>query len=210
MNRWTLTAIAGALGLLAGAAPAHAVSLTADPSNVLSSGGYRVTLNQLSASQYSVAVTGNNNGRTAADGTGPMKHSVGRISLGFLRADNTYITLNEAASSGGTTGGGGFVGSPWAVAVNADVIRFNAPAEINDLAQFGANTFNGVVTLGSGEAPARITAALQNGTQQWYGEIRGVNFGDQGDLTPEPASLALALPGLLPLALMLRRRKRIE
>jgi len=175
---------------------------------MLASGGYSVTINQLSTSQYSVAVTGINNGRPATDGTGPQKHSVGRISLGFLRANNTYIAPNEAASSGGTTGGGGFVASPWVVAVNSDVIRFNAPAEINDLAQFGGNTFNGIVTLDSSEAPARITAALQNGTQQWYGEIRGVDFGGQGDLSPEPGSLALALPGLLPLALMLRRRRR--
>lgn len=176
--------------------------------NPLSSGTYNVTINQLNATQYSVAVSGNNDGRLVADGSGPQKHSVGRISVGFLRANNTYIGINEAGSSGGTSSGAGFVGSPWVVAVNADVVRFNAPAELNDVAQFGGNAFSGLITLVAGETPARITAALQNGTQQWYTE--GTNFGGQGDLTPEPASLALALPGLLPLALMLRRRKRTE
>jgi hypothetical protein len=176
--------------------------------NPLSSGTYSVTINQLSSTQYSVAVTGNNDGRAVADGTGPQKHSVGRISVGFLRANNTYIGLNEALSSGGTNSGAGFVGSPWVVAVNADVVRFNAPAELNDVAQFGGNSFNGIITLAAAEAPARITAALQNGTQQWYTE--GTDLGGQGDLTPEPGSLALALPGLLPLALMLRRRRRTE
>jgi hypothetical protein len=176
--------------------------------NPLSSGTYSVSINQLNPTQYSVVVSGNNDGRLVADGSGPQKHSVGRISIGFLRADNTYIGPNEAASSGGTSSGAGFIGAPWVVAVNADVLRFNAPSETNDVAQFGGNSFSGIITLASAEAPARITAALQNGTQQWYTE--GTNFGGQGDLTPEPASLALALPGLLPLALMLRRRKRTE
>lgn len=208
MNRWTLTAITGALGLLLSGAPAHALNLTADPMNPLSSGTYSVTINQLNATQYSVAVSGNNDGRTVADGSGPQKHSVGRVSIGFLRADNTYIAPNEAASSGGTNSGAGFVGSAWVVAANAEVVRFNAATELNDVAQFGGNSFNGIVTLAAAETPARITAALQNGTQQWYTE--GTDFGGQGDLTPEPGSLALALPGLLPLAMMLRRRKRTE
>lgn len=207
MNRWTLTVITGALAMLLGGAPAHALSLTADPMNPLSSGTYAVTVNQLSNTQYSVTVSGNNDGRPAPDGTGPMKHSVGRVSVGFLRADNTYIGLNEALSNGGTSSGAGFVGSAWVVTSEADVLRFNAPAEINDVAQFGGNSFTGVITLASAEAPARITAALQNGTQQWFAEGAGTDFGGQGDLTPEPGSLALALPGLLPLAMMLRRRR---
>ena len=207
MNRWTLTAITGALGLLLGGSPAHALNLTANPMNVLSSGTYNVTINKLNALQYSVAVSGNNDGRLVTDGSGPQKHSVGRISIGFLRADNTYIAPNEPGSNGGTTSGAGFVGAPWVVTSNADVVRFNAPAEINDVAQFGGNIFNGIITMDVADTPARVTAALQNGTQQWYTEGNDVNFGGQGDLTPEPGSLALALPGLLPLAFMLRRRR---
>jgi hypothetical protein len=88
------------------------------------------------------------------------------------------------------------------------VVRYNAPSISNDVGAFGENTFVGLLTLGSAETPARITAALQNGTQQWYTE--GAFLGGQGDLTPEPASLALALPGLLPLAMALRRRRKTE
>jgi hypothetical protein len=189
-------------------APAHALNLTANPMNPLSSGTYSVTINQLTTTQYSVVVTGNNDGRLTNDASGPQKHSVGRVSIGFLRADNTYIQLSEAASSGGTSSGAGFVGAPWVITTEADVLRFNAPAELNDVAQFGGNSFSGIVTLAAAEAPARVTAALQNGTQQWYTEGSGSDIGGQGDITPEPGSLALALPGLLPLALMLRRRRR--
>ncbi|MCC2671199.1 MAG: hypothetical protein K0Q72_3670 [Armatimonadetes bacterium] len=176
--------------------------------NPISSGSYSVTINQLNATQFSVTVVGNNDGRLVADGSGPQKHSVGRISIGFLRANNTYIAPNEAGSSGATNSGGAYVGSPWVVTLDADVVRFNAPSITNDVGAFGENMFSGIVTMASAESPARITAALQNGTQQWYTE--GAFLGGQGDLTPEPASLALALPGLLPLGLMLRRRRRIE
>lgn len=205
MNRLTLTALTAGVGLLISAAPAHAVTLTATPSNVLSSGTYNVTVNPLSATQYSVTVTGNNDGRTVADASGPQKHSVGRISIGFMRSNFTFISPNEAASNGGTTSGGGYVGSPWVVATESDVLRFNAPAEINDVAAFGGNLFSGVITLSSAETPVSFTAALQNGTQQWFAQ--GSPFPGQGGLVPEPSSLALALPGLLPLALMWRRRR---
>ncbi|MGV3720722.1 MAG: hypothetical protein ACO1SX_07405 [Actinomycetota bacterium] len=206
MNRLTLTALTAGVGLLISAAPAHAVTLAATPSNVLSSGTYNVTVNALNATQYSVTVTGNNDGRLVADGSGPQKHSVGRISIGFLRSDFSLIAPNEAASNGGTNTGGGFVGSAWGVTlVGSEAIRFNAPAEINDVSAFGGNIFSGIITLNSAETPVTFTAALQNGTQQWFAQ--GSPFPGQGDLVPEPSSLALALPGLMPLALMWRRRR---
>lgn len=207
MNRLTLTALTAGVGLLICAAPAHAVTLTATPSNVLSSGTYNVTVTPLGGAQYSITVTGNNDGRLVADGTGPQKHSVGRISIGFLRSNFTYLGVNEAASSGGTNSGGSFVGAVWNKAVEADVMRFNAPLELNDVSAFGANAFSGVIELSTAEAPAIFTAALQNGTQQWF--TQGSLIPRQGDLVPEPTSLALALPGLLPLALMWRRRRTL-
>jgi hypothetical protein len=204
LNRRILTALAAGLGLIVGASPAHALTLTATASNVLASGTYNVTVNPLGGNQYSVTVVGNNDGRTTPVG-GPVKHSVGRISIGFLRGDFTYLQPNELLSSGGSTSGGSYLGAPWTVALDADVVRYNAPVEGNDVGAFGENLFSGVITLTTSEAPATITAALQNGTQQWFAQ--GALIPGQGDLVPEPTSLALALPGLLPLALMLRRRR---
>jgi hypothetical protein len=159
----------------------------------------------LGGAQYSVTVTGNNDGRLVADGSGPQKHSVGRISIGFLRNDFSYLQPNEGASNGATNSGGAYVGAPWNVALDADVVRFNAATELNDVGAFGENSFSGIITLTTVESPAFFTAALQNGTQQWF--TQGSLFPGQGDLVPEPTSLALALPGLLPLALMWRRRR---
>ena len=206
MNRLFIAGIAAVAGLLLNATPARALSLTANAMNPISSGSYNVTINQVSPTQYSVTVTGNNDGRLVADPSGPQKHSVGRISIGFLRGDNTYIMPNGPTSSGGTNSGGAYTGSAWVVTALSDVVRFNAPSIGNDVGAFGENSFTGTLFLTAPEAPARVTAALQNGTQQWYTE--GNFLGGQGDLTPEPASLALALPGLLPLAMLLRRRRK--
>jgi hypothetical protein len=205
LNRLTLTALTAGVGLLLAAAPARAVTLTATPANTLASGTYTVTIDPLGGGSYSVTVTGVNDGRLTADASGPEKHSVGRITIAFFRDDFSYIPLNEGASSGGTNSGGSFTGAPWVVAVDAEALRFNAQLETNDVGAFGQNTFTGVITLASPDTPVLVSAALQNGTQQWFVEERLLP--GQGDLVPEPTSLALALPGLLPLALMWRRRR---
>ncbi len=202
MKHIYLAGMAAAVGLLVSAAPAKAVTLTATPSNVLASGSYSVTVNQVGAQTFSVTVTGNNDGRTTPGGPlAPVKHSVGRISFGFLRADGTFIDVNEGASNGGTTSGGGFVGSPYTVTPGSTVARFNAPTKFNDVAQFGGNLFQGTVVLSSADQANFVTVALQNGTQQWS------TFGNLS-VVPEPASMALVLPGLAPMALALLRNRR--
>jgi hypothetical protein len=187
--------------LLWGAAPASAITLNATPTNPLASGTYSVTINQTSATTYDVVVRGNNDGRVAADAFGPAKHSVGRISVGFLRPDFTYIA--PASGAGGTTSQlPDWVGAAWTATPLSDVLRFNSPSEMNDVAPFGQNEFAGTITLSAAVQPALFTVALQNGTQQWFAS---------GDLppalVPEPGSLALALPGLMPIGMMLLRRR---
>lgn len=207
MNRLTLSLCMAVAGLLLSAAPASALTLTATPQNILSSGTYQVNVNQIAPNQWTVTVQGNNDGNTTDGPAGPAKHAVGRISIGFLRSDNTYISPNEVLTNGGTNSGGSYVGAPWFVTAEADVARFNANDDLNDVCAFGANIFSGTITLTSAEAPFRITAALQNGTQQWWAEVSGQDLGGRGDLVPEPVSMALVLPGLLPLALAMRRRR---
>jgi len=200
LRKLTLTALA-AIGLLMGATPASAITLNATPANPLASGSYSVTITQTSAITYDVVVTGNPDGRVVADITGPAKHSVGRISVGFLKADFSLIA--PASGSGGTTSQlPDWVGAAWTATPLADSLRFNAPSEINDVAPFGQNLFAGTVTLSEAVQPAQFTVALQNGTQQWFaaGELPPA-------FVPEPGSLALALPGLMPIGLMLLRRR---
>jgi len=60
----------------------------------------------------------------------------------------------------------------------------------------GSNWLEGQVTL-AGLPPSSVTATVQDSTV-WAGSA---------SLSPEPASLALLLPGLLPVGLLLRRRK---
>ncbi|MCC2667929.1 MAG: hypothetical protein K0Q72_400 [Armatimonadetes bacterium] len=204
MNRLTLT-LAAAGALLLGAAPAKAVTLNATAQNPIASGTYSVSLNRTGANTYSVVVRGNNDGRHAADASGPIKHSVGRISVAFFRSD--FSIIDATSGSGGTNNSPDmpptWVGSPWTTVVLSDAIRFNSPAIVNDVGPFGENEFQGNITLASSEDPMLFTVALQDGTQQWY--TQGA-FPDSG-LVPEPASLALALPGLLPVGLMLLRRR---
>jgi hypothetical protein len=199
LNKWTLS-LAAAGALLLAAAPAKAVTLNATPQNPIASGTYSVSVNRTGATTYSVVVRGNNDGRTAADINGPVKHSVGRISVAFFRPD--FSIIDATAGAGGTNSGGAYAGSPWSTVVLSDALRFNSPAIVNDVGPFGENEFSGTLTLASAEDPMLFTVALQDGTQQWY---------TQGALdaavTPEPASLALALPGLLPLGMMMLRRR---
>jgi hypothetical protein len=188
-----------AAGLLFAASPAKALTLTATPADPLASGSYTVVLTPAGGASYNITVQGNPDGRAAADGSGPAKHSVGRISIGFLRSDFSYIA--PLSGSGGTNSGGSYVGAPFTTIVESEVLRYNSPNEMNDVGPFGENLFSGTVTLSSPDTPKLFTVALQDGTQQWYAQ------GEVG-LVPEPASLALALPGLLPMGLLLLRRRR--
>ena len=194
-----LLSMTAAVGLLLAASPAKALTLTATPSDPLASGSYTVIVTPTGGATYSISVQGNNDGRVVADASGPAKHSVGRISVGFFGPN--FDPIEPLSGSGSTTSGGSYVGAAFTTIVQTDVIRFNSPSETNDVGPFGENIFLGNVTLNSPQTPQLFTVALQDGTQQWFasGEL---------DVVPEPASLALALPGLLPVGMMLLRRRR--
>ncbi|MGV3720721.1 MAG: hypothetical protein ACO1SX_07400 [Actinomycetota bacterium] len=205
MNRICL--IAGSvLGLLLLSTPARAVTLTATPGNPLASGSYSVNVVPQGGNVFAFTVSGNPDGRTTASG-GPVKHTAVEISIGFLRGDFSAIAPDGSGSSGGTTSGGSFVGASWSTAAESGALHFDSTGALHDLDPFGANSFSGTVKLASADVAELVAVTLHGGTQQWA--TQGVLPRDvsAAALGPEPGSLALAAPGLLPL-LFLRRRRR--
>jgi hypothetical protein len=195
--------LATAAGLMAAAGPARAegVDLTAQPFAISgATGTYHVVVNRTGANTFSVLVQGNNDGRKVAAGAAnPVKHSIGRISVGFADAKGNFIAPNAPASTGFTTPAGGIItGGSWTTQIESSALRFNAPSEAKDVEAFGGNVFKGVAVLSTTDKVAFIKVALQNNAQQWANN--GV------PTVPEPGSLALLLPALAPFGLGLLRR----
>ena len=211
MYRLSLTAFAiGAL--LLSSAPAHAThssfDVVAGPVNGASSGTYHVAIEHVSGTTWSIRVQGNPSDR-GGSGAFP-KSSVNAINVGFSDAEWNEILIQPGLASGGTTSGGPFAGAPWIVAPRERDAGFTAPSAMNDLDAFGDNAFLATVALASPTDVRHVSVALAGGVQQWFG---GTSISvpvpqASGDLAPEPASLALALPGLLPLGMMFLRRRR--
>jgi hypothetical protein len=202
MNK-LLAGAATVAGLLLSMGQAHAFTLTVNvPQNPPSpaSGSYTVVLSSTDNVNYSVTAFGNNDGNGSSgnpSGT-PAKHSAGTLSLTFFDASMGYV--RPVTGSGATTTGAGFTGANW-VALMGDNLRFLSPNQTNDLAPYGGNTFNGSFSLQNANALS-VDIAMQDGSQQWFAP------GNAIPNTPEPASLAMVLPGVLPLGLVLRRRRR--
>lgn len=211
MNTRLLIGVAAAVGLMASAQAAHAEGASFDVQpNIASgaSGTYHVTINRASvANPFQVVVTGNNDGRHVAGANPvmePVKHSAGRVTVVFYNAAGNAIAPSPAGSFGASTTGGGKTAGPYTVALTpnpGDGIRYNAQSNSNDVAAFGGNQFAGNAALGSAEQVAYFKVSLQNSGQQWTAIVPASN------VVPEPASLALVLPGLGPLGMVLLRRR---
>lgn len=188
--------------------PAHAVTLTATPGNPLASGTYSVNVVPQGGNVFSFTVSGNSDGRAVANG-GPVKHSIVEISIGFLRGDFSSIAPDGPGSSGGSTSGGSFVGASWLTLPEGGAMHFDSPGALHDLDPFGANSFSGMVRLASAGPADLVAVTLHGGTQQWFAQGALPQNVGAAALAPEPGSLALAVPGLLPL-LFLRRRRQTQ
>jgi hypothetical protein len=211
LHRYTFaTLIAGAL--LFGGSPAHAshstFQVTADAVNGVTSGSYHVTVDHVSSTTWNVRIRGEAADRGLSGG--PAKSSVDSVNIGFSGADWSTLSVLTPATSGGVTSGGSFLASTWITSSRDQDAGFTSPSPMNDLDPFGDNEFQANITLASSADVRFFYVALAGGVQQWTGLTTvptDTAVTDAGDLAPEPGALALALPGLLPLGLLLKRRR---
>lgn len=196
------------------------------------SGSYHIILSQAGA-VYTVQVVGNVDGNAATSavpgvpGAGlTPKSGAGTLSFNFhaVGGGDLFVTPIGGGVSTAFTGpllyggmpanfGGpnnvayGTTGGAWTTAPSF-TLTYNAPnsglptvepvylAPRGDLAS-GSSVFTASFTLGAGTLGS-VDAAFQDSGQHWSG-----NCG----IVPEGSALAMALPGLLPLGFMLRRRR---
>ena len=163
-------------------------------------GTYHVILTELTSTSFSVFVQGNNDGdkHTPYDVLRD-KHSLDVLSFTFSGGG-----VNKTLSNGGTTSGADASGTytasgPYDKTGTAGTLAFQGPdAPDSDVAAYGGNSFSGTIFLKNPFTNGNLKIALQDGGQQWNANA---------SLTPEAASLAMLLPGLLPIGLALRRRR---
>jgi hypothetical protein len=211
LHRFTYAALAAG-ALLFGGAPAQAslstFQVTAGAVNGVTRGSFHVTVDHVSATTWSVRVRGDASDRSLSGGL--AKASVDAVNIGFSGANWSTRDVQPSQTSGGVSSGGSFLASPWITSSRTRDAGFTSPSPMNDLDPYGDNEFLAHITLSSAADVRYVYVALAGGVQQWSGLANVPDdspIGGTGDLAPEPASLALALPGLLPLALLLKRRR---
>jgi len=229
MKKLILTGIVAAAAMLFGAAPAKAQVICdfTVPFSVLndgvtpvqgSSGSYHTIITQ-SGATYTVTVTGNNDGNpptSAVPGTpappGPVpKSGVGSLSFNFGAVGGGLIQATGVTGTsdayvgpvGGNLGGPnnvafGTTGGAWVIN-SGFTLNYFTNAEGVFVAPRGGNTFTGTFTLNPGQTLGSVAASFQDSGQQYSASCV---------LIPEPATAALALPALLPLGLLMLRRRR--
>lgn len=191
-----------------------------------SSGSFHTVVTYLGGSTYQVTVTGNNDGNPSTEpanvpnpvGSPIPKSGVGLLSFNFFDGNGVLIQNTAIAGSTNAYSGpaGGNLGGPSNVPFGntggafsispalADTLVFSAQGN-KDLyvAPHGGNTFTGTFTLASPISNLNtIQASYQDSGQQYNLQVQ---------LVPEPATAAMALPGLLtmaPLGLLALRRRR--
>jgi hypothetical protein len=187
------TLVAG-VALSAGSASAQTFNIVATPrAGTAALGNWNITVTHVGGENWNVTAI--------ADGVSVPNHDADQITInlhsGFSVFDPNVQVL--------TNGPGGVVGVPagaWTSGMgsprpNADWLDLTTLVELQ---RTGANMFQGTfVTVAGGAAQVKlVTADLNNVSAQWFGT----------DVIPEPVSMALMLPGMLPLGLAWLRRRR--
>jgi hypothetical protein len=218
MNKLKLIGATMSLAVLGSIVPAGAqiTQFDADPQTLFggkATGTYHVVLNHISGSLFGVSIFGNPDGNvTEPAGPPEQKHAARVITLGFK--DFLFNQVNVTAGTGGTVGTTtetapitlalrkSYVPATWSMDLSAGSYGATAPIGLKNRLSaygptYGGNVFNGFLNV-SGAKYASIV--IQDTDQQW--------FKSDVLLTPEASSLAMFLPGLVPIGLALRRRRR--
>jgi len=215
------------LGLVVGASTAQAQVYTFDApfSTILgvpvagASGSYHVVVTGLGALMYKVEINGNVDGNppsgpenTANPPGNPIpKSGAGIISINFQKqggGDIASVAAGPASTTAyvgpvdGNLGGPnntrfGATGGAWASFAGATTLYLAGTNPLY-IAPHGGNLFTGFLTLATDDV-AGIGVSLQDSGQQWHGDFA---------VTPEASSFALLLPGLIPVGIALRRRRK--
>lgn len=203
MIRCTFPRLAAAVGLLLMAASAQAAHLefAANAQNTVppSNGKWNVTMDSADLINWTVSITGDSVSFPNAD--------VQQITLTFF--DASFNSINVLSGDGGVV-------SPtytdWGATVGTN-IKFDKPAGTANwllssnpggappAGNTGGSVFNGFLTLDSSIKVGSVTVNMQDSGRQWNGNA---------PVTPEGSALAALLPALLPIGMVIRRRRTLN
>jgi hypothetical protein len=203
MHKMLLMSAALVAGLMMGTPAQAAINVDVKGDiPAVDKGSWHATLTNISGNTWKVRVVANSGLQTP--------NSVAdTISLAFYNVTNPYSYVNPGANtiniaSAGPAGVNAPLYNNWNSSAtnipNDHYVNFDTSSSANFLLNNGSNAFEGIFTLD--EEFKSFDIRVQD-SKHW--SALGVN------VVPEPSALALALPGLLPFAgLVLRRRKNDE
>jgi len=155
-----------------------------------SSGDWQVTVNQTGALTFKVSIIAVHN--PAPTGAGE--------SVEFSFQDG-FSNVAQTGGPGGATGGNAwseFTDTGYEEYWQGGVLDVPNPGDVF-LATNGSNVFNGSVT---------VTSPIDDVTVRVFDDGNGGPWEGFSQLSPEASSVALLLPGLIPLGIVLRKRRR--
>jgi len=181
------------LMLLAHAAQATSYNVTLQPGPG-SSGTYSATVTQ-TGSVWAVTSVNANGGAPNANGD--------VVRLYFYDGSNNFVAGSGGFTNGGVDGPPGTNWGPWYNVTNGAQMysQWDTIANTgNELLDTGGNTFNGGNITATGAVNAQIEV-LSTAGYTWTSPLI------VPPVIPEGSSLAMLLPGLVPLGMVLRRRR---